>query len=75
MSAVEMMEPRMDVGMDPNGCRSLADALVSGAAPEAPTPVQALEILDGLLVRRGVRRGACARARCAAASGRAASQG
>lgn len=46
-----MMEPRMDVGMDPAGCRSLDEALASGAAPEVPTAAQAVEILDGLLVR------------------------
>jgi hypothetical protein len=51
MSAVEMMEPRMDVGADPSGVRSLADALASGAAPPEPSAPEAAEILDGLLVR------------------------
>ena len=41
----------MDVGMDPAGCRSLDEALASGIAPEVPTAAQAVEILDGLLVR------------------------
>ena len=51
MSAVQMMEPRMDVGMDPAGCRSLEDSLASGAAPALPTPAQALEVVEGLLAR------------------------
>ena len=75
MSAVEMMEPRMDVGMDPAGCRSLADALASGAAPEEPSAGEAVEILDGLLVRalcaaRGVaRRARGGSRRCAGQQG------
>jgi len=58
MSAVQMMEPRMDVGMDPNGLRSLEQSLASGAAPAEPTAEQALTVAEGLLVRFGRRLGA-----------------
>jgi len=51
MSAVQMMEPRMDVGMDPAGLRSLEESLAAGGAPARPTAEQALEVAEGLLAR------------------------
>lgn len=50
MSAVQVMEPRMDVGMNPASNRSVADALASGAAPPEPTLEQTLQLCEGLLV-------------------------
>ena len=49
----------MDVGTDPKGCRSLEDTLASGAAPEEPTAAEAVQILNGLLVRGPAPRASC----------------
>lgn len=51
MSAVEIMEPRMDVGMDASGCRSLEEALAAGAAKANPSAIEVLQLAEGLLVR------------------------
>lgn len=79
MSAVQMMEPRMDVGMDASGCRSLEQSLASGAAPQLPTVEQTLEVVEGLLVRHAL--GGCSsgahflpRSRSASSPGRRATR-
>jgi len=51
MSAVQMMEPRMDIGVNPANSRSVADALAAGVAPPEPTLEETLALCDGLLVR------------------------
>lgn len=51
MSAVQMMEPRMDVGLNPANNRSVEDALAAGAAPPQPTLEETLSLCEGLLVR------------------------
>jgi hypothetical protein len=51
MSAVQMMEPRMDVGLNPANNRSVQDALAAGAAPPQPSLEETLSLCEGLLVR------------------------
>lgn len=49
MSALEIMDPKMDAGMTGSGANTLEDAIESGAAPISLSTLELIDVMDHLL--------------------------